>query len=522
MWLLFGSVSLLLLIACTNIAALLLARTAEREREISIRYSLGASRASIIAQLLTECFVLAVIGSTIGLMVAAAAARVLRSLAKSLPRVEEISLDWRIVLYTLACVVISTILFGLVPAIQATRRSIASSLAGHSRTQVSSRNPLQWALVGVQVALAVTLLVGAALLLRSFQALGRVSPGFDASHVLTLRISASWGETENYKVLIQRINKDLAALRAVPGVQAAATSATLPGIALQYPTELTMGESHGSTEKIVSDTKTVSDGYFETMRIPILAGQGCPEMIGSAVVNRSFVDVFLGGQTAIGRHFQISVPEPSSPMIVGIAGDARENGITHPAVPIVYWCFNAPNMDPYFLIRMQGDPISFVSTIRKALQRIEPARSVFDIMPLEQHLYRATSGNRLRTVLLSLFALTAILLASVGLYGTLSYFVSVRHREVGLRIALGAVPTQILRRFLGQGLSVAFAGCLIGLALAAAFSRVLAGMLYGVSRTDATSYLGVAIMVLLVAVAASVIPAARAARLDPMHAFRDE
>ncbi len=525
LWLLFGSVSLLLLIACTNIAALLLARTAERVREISIRYSLGASRASIVAQLLTESFVLAAIGSLIGLAVAAATASEFRALAKSLPRAEGISLDWRIVLYTLGCGLVSTLLFGLVPALQATRRSIAGSLASHGRTQVSGRNPLQWILVGVQVMLAVTLLVGAALLLRSFEALGQVSPGFDASHVLTLQISANWGETVNRKALIQRIDKDLDALRAVPGVAAAATSVTLPGIAHEYPSETNIVEGHGSTAKIVSDTKVVSDGYFETMRIPIFAGEGCSANVSwdAAVVNRSFVAAFLRDQTVIGRHFLL--PSNSffgSPAIIGIAGDARENGINHPPVPIVYWCANAPNMAPNFLVRTHGDSAAMATTIRRAIHQIEPGRSVFDIIPLRQQLYDSSSESRLRTLLLSLFALTAILLASIGLYGTLSYLVSMRHREVGLRIALGALPSQILVRFLKQGLTVSVLGCVAGLILAAACSRILAGMLYGISRVDTTSYLGVAVIVMLIAALASVIPAARAARVDPMRALRDE
>ncbi|MGH9614719.1 MAG: ABC transporter permease, partial [Bryobacteraceae bacterium] len=218
LWLLFGSVSLLLLIACTNIAALLLARTIQREREISVRFALGASRRSVMAQLITEALVLAVFGAALGLVVAGGAASVFQGLAKSLPRVEEISLDWRILVYALGCALVTAILCGLFPALHATRRSIAGSLARTSRTQVSGRNPLQWTLVGVQVALAVTLLAGAGLLLRSFQALGQVSPGFDPTHVLTFHVTGSYGETADMKGLSARINRTLDALRALPGV----------------------------------------------------------------------------------------------------------------------------------------------------------------------------------------------------------------------------------------------------------------------------------------------------------------
>jgi len=229
LWVLFGSVTLLLLIACTNIAALLLARMTEREHEISVRFSLGGSRRTVIAQLLTEVFLLALIGSLVGLGLASGAAKMFRTLAPDLPRVEEITLDWRIVGYSLACSLAVTFLCGMLPAFRGTRRGIAGSLANSSRTQVSGRNPVQWALVAVQVALAVTLLVGAGLLQRSLAELARVSPGFDPSHVLTLHISISYGETADMKALAQRTNRMLDSFRAVPGVEAAAAVSTLPG-----------------------------------------------------------------------------------------------------------------------------------------------------------------------------------------------------------------------------------------------------------------------------------------------------
>ncbi len=526
LWLLFGSVSLLLLIACTNIAALLLARTSERTREIAIRYSLGASRASVIVQLLTESFVLAIIGSAVGLAVAAGASKVFRSMAKALPRVNEIALDWRILLYGLGCAMVCTLLFALVPAVQATRRTVSGSLAHNTRTQIAGSNPLQWALVGVQVALAVTLLLGAALLLRSFQALGRVSPGFDVEHILTLRMSGNWGETADMKALTRRVDGDLEGIRSVPGVAAAATSATLPGVPSEYPGEFKLLDGHAIKDKILSDQRAVSAGYFQTMRIPMLSGEECKEgkTLNTAVVNRSFVTSFLGNQPAVGHHLErlhdafFTTPEE----IVGVVADAHENGVDHALAPIVYTCISAPEPSPYFLIRAHGDPLSMGDTLRHKIHEIEPARSVFDIISLKQQLFDASSEGRLRTLLLTLFSLTAILLAAIGLYGTLGYFVTVRQREVGLRMALGAMPAQILERFLAQGLSVAGFGCVTGLVLAAGFSKVLSGMLYGVSRTDMVSYLGVTLLVLLVAGLASVLPAARAARFDPVRALREE
>jgi putative ABC transport system permease protein len=526
LWVLFGSVSLLLLIACTNIAGLLLARTTEREREISIRLSLGASRTSIIAQLVTECFVLALAGSGLGLLLAGAGSKVLRTLAKTIPRAEGITLDWRIVLYTLACAVLATLLCGLFPALRGSRRSIASALAQGSRTQVSTHNPFQWLLVIVQVALAVTLLVGAGLLLRSFQELGRVSPGFQASHILTLRISGNWAETNDFKKFGQRVDRELEDLRSTPGVRAVATSLFLPGIPGDSQIEVKIAEGRSEVGgKIIADSRVVSHGYFETMEIPVLAGEGCSESFSAhAVVNRSFADKYLTGSTAIGYHLQ-QVSNPwgvGSSEIRGIAADAREQGLDREPAPTIYWCASAPNPSPWFLIRTQGDPMSMAETLRRKIHQVEPARAVFDISPLEQHLSDGFAENRLRTLLLTLFALIAISLACVGLYGTLSYFVTLRRREVGLRLALGALRGQIVRQFLSQGLGVSLLGCVSGLCLAAVFSRVLTGLLYGVPSSDPVTWVSVVLLVFTVALFAAFLPALRAARLEPMQVLRDE
>src|SRR5438105_37137 len=282
LWILYGSVSLLLLIACTNIVALLLARAAQRQHEISVRFSLGGSRTAIVTQLLTEVFVLAVAGAALGLLVANAASRVFRALARDLPRVEEIRLDWRIVLYSLVCSVLATFVCGLFPAIRGTRRNVSSSLTQASRTQVSTRNPLQWLLVLVQVALAVTLLAGAGLLLRSFQELGRVSPGFDPRQVLTFHISGSYAETADWKGLTQRIERIVDSLGSMPGVETAATDATLPGVPSHFQIELKFaGGQQDPERKIVAESRFVSPGYFATMRIPILSGELCRETADS-------------------------------------------------------------------------------------------------------------------------------------------------------------------------------------------------------------------------------------------------
>jgi predicted permease len=526
LWLLFGSVTLLLLIACTNIAALLLARNAEREHELSIRFSLGASRRRVMMQLLSETFLLALCGSALGLAVAAVAPRLFQFLSKDMPRVDEIGLEWRIVAYSLACAVVTTLLCGLSPAWQATRRHLIHGLAQGRRTQVGSQHGMQWTLVGLQVSLAVTLLIGAGLLLRSFEALGAVNPGFDPSHVLTFRISASWGETTDMKKLTQRMNRTLEALRNIPGVEAAATAAMLPGVPFDYRAEFKMAEGQlDANKKVIAAERYVSTGYFQTMKIPTMQGRTCSEDADfKTVVNRSFANTYFGTSSAIGHHLThtSAASFEAAGEIRGVVADAREQGLNAEPVPTVYWCVNDPNPDPHFLIRTQGDPMALAGAVRAAVHAVSPARSVYDVMPLTQHLNDAFSENRLRTLLLSLFATTALLLVSIGIYGSVGYLVRLRRREVGLRLALGAVPSQIMLRFLMQGMRVTLIGCAVGLIISFSVSHVLAGMLFGVSNNDAVTYSGVVLLILFVASVASLIPAIRAARLDPTTALREE
>ena len=526
LWLLYGSVSLLLLIACSNIAALLLARMTEREHEVSIRFSLGASRAAIVVQLMSEVFALALLGSLAGLLVAAASARGFHLLAKALPRTEEVGLNWEIVVYTLAAAVLTTLLCGLFPALRGTRRTLAHSLAAGSRTQVSTRGAVQWMLVGMQITLAVTLLIGAGLLLRSFQQLSRVHPGFEPTHVLTFQVSGSWHETADMPKLVQRIDRTLDALRTLPGVEDAATSDMLPGVPSKYDIEYKIDDRDNGGSKILADSRSASAGYFQVMSIPLLVGEACKaaSTTRDVIVNRSFVNRYFNGESAIGH----KLAEPGTNAfaiqgtIRGVVGDAREEGLNTAPVPTVYFCFNAPDPFPNYLVRTHGDPMAMAETIRRRVHEIEPSRSVYAFSPLQDHLAEASSENRLRTMLLTLFAATAILLACIGLYGTLSYLGRLRQREVGVRLALGAMRNQIVARFLWQGLGVAAIGCAAGLALGIGLSHSISSMLYGVSALDPTTYGGVVCLILVVAACASLIPALRAARVEPVRVLRQD
>ena len=325
------------------------------------------------------------------------------------------------------------------------------------------RNPLQWLLVGIQVALAVTLLAGAGLLLRSFQELGRVSRGFDSSHILTFQLSMNWGETGDMKKLRQFTDRLLETLRATPGVEAAAISVGVPGVPFRYETELKLIEGRAETEpKLIAENRFVSASYFATMRIPLLAGEVCRETDGppTVVVNRSLRRRLFPRRP---RHW------PSRAIAESWATPAQPKSSASPATPAKpastispfpppTGALPSPNLAPIFLVRTRNAPMTMAETIRRQIHDVDPQRSVYDFAPLEQHFSDALAENRLRTILLTFFAATALSLACIGLYGTLSYNVNVRQREVGLRLALGALRGQIVKQFLWQGLAVCLAG----------------------------------------------------------------
>jgi putative ABC transport system permease protein len=523
LWLVFGAVSLLLLVACTNIAALMLSRGAGRTHEIALRYALGASRASVAAQMLTEAGVLALAGAALGLPLATGASRALHLLAPELPRLNEIAVNQRSFLFTTASAVVVALACGLIPAIRIVRSDGNVSRSGPAR--VLPRHPLQGLLVGVQVALSVMLLAGAGLLLRSVGALSRVDAGFDSSRVLTFHVTGRFGEEGgNWNRIIQRINGTLDQLVALPGIEAAATTTMPPGVPGQQPEEFVLAEGRADTEPpLVAESRVVSPSYFETMRIPLLAGALCERPEDSrgtteVMVNRRFADAYFPGKSVLGLHLDGT----SSKRIVGIVGDARERGIDHDPVPTVYSCFSAPNPVPWFLVRTNGEPLAMVRAVRQRLKELEPLRPVYDVASLEDRIDESYAQNRLRTVLLTLVALAALGLVSAGVYGTLSYAASLRRREMALHLALGASRREVIRRLVRMTVRIVCAGCAFGVAMSLVFARTLSAMLYGVSPYDPATLVSVAALVIAVAAIAALIPAARLAFVQPMRVLREE
>jgi putative ABC transport system permease protein len=528
LWLVYGGVTILLLITCTNIAALLLSRATQRHHELAVRVSLGASRAAVAVQVLTESAVLAAIGGAIGLAANAAALSLVRAAAADLPRVEEIAIDYRILLYTFATTIGVALLCGLLPAMRTARGRTNAVTGGGLRTQVSGRSAVQWALVAAQVALSVTLLAGAALLVRSLQELSRVNPGFEPSHVLTFRLSANWSESAQYDRVLRRIEATIDQLRAMPGVAAASSALFPPGVPAQYESTFELAEAAGDADRrLVAEGRMVSPEYFATMQIAVVGGETCTrqpmDTPREVMVNRSFAARYLSGRpSAIGLHVTTGAPGSRPARIVGIVSDARERGLDRDPGPVVYTCFSAPNPAPYFLVRTTADPESVAQAVRFRMKQLEPFRAVYDLTPLEARIGAAYNQNRLRTRLLSSFAVTAFVLACVGLYGTLGYVLTRRRREIGLRMALGAARGDIVRHFLLHVLRIVAAAAVAGAALAIASAQFLSGMLYGVSPADPWSLAAVVAGVVAVTTLAALVPVARAALVAPMLALREE
>ncbi len=527
LWLLFGAVSVLLLITISNVASLLVARAAARRHEMAVRVSLGATRTAVAAQVLLETGVLAAVGAAAGLGLAYALMPTLRAIAGDLPRMDEVALDGRILGYTALVTSAVTLLCGWLPAVRSARGSPGPSLGRAGRGEVASRHHLQWWLVGTQVALSVTLLAGAGLLVRSAWAISRVDPGFNPSHILAFRVSGTYAETTDFERLLRRVDGTLEALRALPGVESAATASSLPGVPTEYDVTFEpSGNQDADARPMVATSRVVSPEYFATLGIPLVTGEPCarrPSGMADVMVNRAFVARYLADRLAVvGLELAVAGENRPAHRIVGVVGDARERGIDREPAPTVYSCTSAGIPTPYFLVRTRGEPQALVSTIRVKMKALEPLRSVYEIETLPDRIGDAFAEDRLRLLVLGCFAGAALLLTCVGLYGTLSYVASLRRREVGLRMALGAKRGEIVGRFLLQALRVAAGAIVAGLTLSLGGSRLLRDMLYGVTPSDPVTLVIVGSVVLIVAALAGIIPAVRAARIDPMRVLRDE
>ena len=529
LWLLFCAVGLLLLIACANVGCLLLAKANYRAQEMATRFALGANRYAVVRQLLAESLTYALAGGGLGLIAAFAGVRLFRRMLPDLPRILEMELDLRIVAFASIVSVLSTILFSLAPVLQTVRRDAATVLAQGSRSILGGQQRLPRALVAGQLALATVLLIAAGLLFRSLLRLQDAPLGFTPENVLTLRVSASFSERAD--AVVQRQLRTLDALSVIPGVRAASMSTELPGADPAPPREVhILGETaDGNQEKAFAGVRVTSAGYFQTVGIPLLAGQTCrmdsdPQRPFTALINQKFAERYFAGRNPIGRTL-IQGPRETgrATEIVGIVGNSREEGFAKEPEPLIYTCgFLRFWPDSYYLLRTQGAPARLVDAIRQAIRRLEPSRAVYEIRPLTDVLSATLASRRFQALLVGLFSALALGLAAVGLYGVTSYMVSQQTREIGIRMALGARRGSIVFEVLRVGAGLAIIGMVVGFAVAATFSKVAASLFYGISPTDLSTYVMVAVTLIMVALFACLIPSYRALSINPVRALREQ
>jgi putative ABC transport system permease protein len=527
------AVGLLLLMACANLANLLLARAATREKEFSLRSALGAERWRLVRQLLTESFTLAVLGAALGFGLAAWSLQAIAALnSQELPRFGEVSVDWKVLAFTLLVSCVSTLLFGLAPALSGTKTDLNTSLKeGAAASRGGSRHGTSRMLIVAQFALAVVLLVGAGLLGNSFVRLLRVSPGFNPNGVLTLQLFFSPVEYAERDVRgALALQQMLEKVRAIPGVRKAGLVTALPitgGATTDFVIEGRPAPPANNEPE--ADIRSADSGYFRAMGIPLLAGRSFTEADTSpthavVLINETMARQYWPNENPVGQ--RVTMKDWGPPLtgeIVGVVGDVKTNGLDLAVGPMIYWpYFQFPELFNTIVVRGDGDPSSLAPAVKAAIWSVKKDQPIAQIETLDQLLSESLARRRLYMTLLGVFAGAALLLAAVGIYGMVSYSVSQRIREMGIRIAIGAERGDVLWLIIGHGAKVALLGIFVGLAAALALTRLMASLLFGVRATDPPTFLTVAALLTLVALGASWLPARRAMRVDPMVALRHE
>ena len=534
---LMAAVGFLLLMACVNVANLLLARGAARRKEIAIRTALGAGRSRIVVQLLSESVLLALAGGALGLALArGVVALVARLGPASIPRLAEARIDARLFLFALGVSVATGILFGIAPAIACTGGNLNATLreSGRGGTVGRSGRMVRNALVVAEVALAVLVLIGAGLLMRSFVRLRSADPGFRPSGLLTLRVPLAGGRNaapDRRIAFFQQVAERVAAL---PGVRAVGAVNGLPLTGLGGGSAFAVDgrPAPAPEQRPIGLLRSVTSAYFRTMGIPLVAGRGFADSDTShappvIVVNQTLARRFWPEGNPIGGHLVVDANNGRVAEIVGVVGDVKPERIESQDWPTIYCPYaQAPAATMTMVVRTAGPkgapPLSLASAVEREVHQLDPDQPVAGARSMEDVVDQALAGARFNTVLLGVFAQIAFLLAAVGIYGVISCDVSERTHEIGIRVALGAQPGDVLKLVLGQGARLAGYGIAAGLAAAFALTRLMASMLYGVKATDAYTFASIPVLLGAVALAASYLPTRRALRLDPVTALRHE
>jgi putative ABC transport system permease protein len=540
LWLLLGAVTFVLLIACANVANLLLARGTARQRELAVRASLGASHAAIVRQLMTESLVLALMGGGLGVALASGLLRAILALLppSTLPSEADVGLNVPVLMFTLAASALCGILFGCAPAWRAARANVNETLKAAARSVGSGRDRLRRALVAVEFALALTLLAGGGLAIHSLFKLARVDPGFRTERLLTFSLPVPPGRLKGtdeinafYRQLIERV-------RAIPGVRFASVSTTMPvqefGFAVMK-FEVVGQPVAAASKPSAADLNVVSPGYLETFDIPLKRGRGLTEQdreggLPVASVNEAFVKRYLPNVDPLAQRLAIQRLMPGLKLgpaiewqIVGVHGDVRNadpKDMARTEIILPFW--QSPWPVATMAVRTAGEPRHVQQSIAAVVRSLDPDLPMADVKTMEQIVGESMASDRFNTVLFGSFAAVALLLAAVGIYGVMSFVVAQRTHEIGLRMALGADRGRVVREVLREGMTTAVAGTAFGSAGAFFVGRAMRGMLYGVGAVDPMAFSVVAVTLLGAALVACLLPARRAASVDPMVALRQE
>lgn len=538
-----GAVALVLLIACANIANLLLARAGSRQKEIAIRLALGASRARLIRQLLTESILLASIGCALGLLLAYFGGKFLMAFSPiAIPRLSEIVIDARMVSFTVAITLATGIIFGLVPALQASRPDLNQVLkeGGRDSRSSSSGNRIRHALVVSEIAIALMLLIGAGLLLKTFLHLQRAEPGFNPNSVLTFNLQLPGSKYNDWRQVSSFYSRLLDRIRTLPGAQSADATSFLP-LDRGRPLKINIvGQPVPQPgEEPVGQYRPVSRGYFQTMGIPLVEGREFVERdnadaSGVVVINQAMASRYWPNENPLGKRVINTTGRQFGPLgrimpnslefeIVGVVGNEKNNGLNAAAEPAIYFShdqFAYRSMS--VVVRTAAEPMSLLGAIQNEVWAMDNSLPVSDVKTASDILANSVAQPRFSLLLLGVFAALALLLAAVGIYGVMAYSITQRTREIGIRMALGAARNDVLRMVLKEGFKFALTGIGIGIAGAFLIARVMKSLLYGVSATDPLTYAIVSIILAAVALLACFIPARRATKVDPLVALRYE
>jgi putative ABC transport system permease protein len=532
---LFGAVGFVLLIACANVANLLLSRASVRQKEIAIRAAVGASRPRILRQLLTESALLALAGGLVGLLIAVAGLKALRTFGpQNIPRLNEVGIDARVLAFTCAVALMTAIIFGLVPALRASRVDLTQALkdGGRSSSGASGRahQKLRRLLVISEVALSLVLLIGAGLLIRSYQRILDAHPGFNPRNLLSLRLSlpsSRYATPDSIATFFKRVNERISA---APGVESVCSTYSLPMSAVAFAWEPITIEGYvpkNAQDTIISNVRIVSPEYFQTLGVSLVEGRlfnehdrkGEPE---TTIVDEALAKRFWPNESAVGKRMQRG-KSGSWRTIVGVISDGKQYSMEkEPPIAVYYPFEQSLARSMYLVVRTTSDPNQMTTAITQEIQAQDADMPVFDVSSMDERLRDALSRRRFSMFMLGVFAAIASILAAIGIYGVMAYSVNQRTHEIGIRLALGAQPGDILRLIIRQALILVSVGVLIGLGGAFALTRIMSSLLFGINSTDGLTFAITPLLLGGVAFMASFIPARRAAKVDPMTALRRE